>query len=144
MKKNCFAVCGICLLLACVGIFASCTDYEAMYDDNEKIASSNSYMFKKAKQNHTAGNFQLSCDGFSGVYEVDGKFAVNADSNIDYNCTLTSGKIKLVLTTGEDVYLLAEGEHTGTVPLTDIPAGTYHLKLVGAKAEVELQVEYDE
>lgn len=129
----------ISVLAVC--LFAGCADYEAIYNDDAKIISSNSHTTIAEVKTETLSGYSYSCSKFSGVKTIK-NYTVESGSSIDLSLAVESGDFKLVLTNSDTVYVLAEGSYEGVLLIENVPSGKYKLKMVGLEAEFQLHINY--
>lgn len=147
----------VCVLSAvCCAAIAGCnTDYSTVYDDNAKIISLNgNYSAMGRVRNVHNGSAKISCMSFSGVDTLYTRFDVDGgtSANLTVNYTGEEGKLKVVLTDSNNVYVLKEvgfidentyvDGYSGAVNFGNIPQGRYKLKIVGVKAEFTFELNF--
>ena len=128
--------------LVCV-CFAGCfkkVDYEAVYNDDAKIATCTSNMQIGSNETTKNGVYNFSCKSFSGVYTMK-SITVDEDTAANLTIEVTSGKCKIVLIKGKSVYTLTEGSYDGALDF-GMPDGTYKMKIVGVEAKFTLKLSY--
>ena len=135
----------ICALV-CIA-FAGCglnlnVDYEAVYNDDAKIATCTSCKRIASVGTDENGVYKLSCSSLSGVYTIKNSYTVNNNTSVNLNFSVADGKCKVVLIKGNNVYTFAEGGFNGELKFDGVPDGNYKLKLVGVNAEFRLTLAY--
>lgn len=123
-------------------VFAGCLsteDYEAIYNDDAKIAECFSCTRVGSVETSFNDTYKLTCKSISGVYEVM-SITVSESSSVTLSFEVTSGKSKIVLINGDDVYTVAEGSYSGTLDTQDLPNGKYKLKIVSVEAQISLNI----
>lgn len=128
----------ICLIL-CVSVCGCLTtaDYELMYDDNVKIASSSTNLLVGSVESSLGDVYNWRCTSFSGVYPIKN---INTDKAIKLKVDVEEGKFKIVATDGDAVYKLAEGDFDGEIDFASIPKGNFVIKAVGVEAKFSLKI----
>ncbi|MDR3292485.1 MAG: hypothetical protein LBT20_00085 [Clostridiales bacterium] len=126
------------------GVLTACKpkDYEGMYNDDAKIASSDDICSKKSSTtNYIAGVHKQKTKVFNGVESIR-TVTVPENPSIKLDLKINGGKFKIVLVSeNKTVYLLTSESTDGEKILhTELPAGKYKLKLVGVKANFELSI----
>lgn len=130
----------LCLIFCmCISGCLTTAEYEAIYNDDAKIASSSSNVRIASVQTDVGNKYSFSCSSFSGVYHMKN---INSGSDVDLSLTVKAGKFKVVAVNDKSVYTLAEGDFEGKLDFTDIPDGIYTLKAVGVEAEFSLKLTY--
>lgn len=141
---------------ACCAALAGCnTDYSAVYGDNAKIISLNgNYTATGRVRNVHNGSAKISCMSFSGVDTLYTRFDVDesASADLKINYTGEDGKLKVVLTDSNNVYVLKEvgfldgntyvDGFSDAVDFGNIPQGRYKLKIVGVEAGFSLELNF--
>jgi len=155
MKKsfNAIVISVICIVAgALCFVMAACNvDYADVYNDDAKIISyDGNYSAVGRVRNVHAGKAEVSCMSFSGVDTLYSSYSPSEGPiHITFVYTGEEGKIKLVLTDKDNVYLLKEcgmldggfvSGANGEINTDDIPDGKYKVKLVGYKAEFTLEL----
>ena len=147
MLKSKSKIIGI-LAVICAAIcvaFAGCAftnyDYEEVYNDDAMIATCNSSKRIGSVESSVNGSYNLSCSSLSGVYTIK-SITVNENTSANLKLEVSEGKCKVVLIKSTDVYTLKEGSYDGALDFTDIPNGSYKLKVVGVDAHIKLTLNY--
>lgn len=145
--KSKFKIYGL-LIIVCLSIcavFAGClteADYDAIYNDDSKIATSSSSTSIGQVQMSTNGRYELSCTSFSGVRIIKDNFNVTKNTVANLSLKVEEGKFKVVLVNDKKVYTIAEGSRDGALDLSGIPDGKYNIKIVGVSAQISLTLTY--
>lgn len=118
-------------------VFSGCSAFEEslakIYDDNSKIAKSDSNLTTASVSSSTAAKVTFTAGSFSGVMSLKSGYIYDGVS-VDAAVTVGSGEFKLVLVGSDgNVYLIAEGDFEGDAAVP-APAGKYTIKAVGRKA----------
>lgn len=136
----------ITVCMAICAVFAGCLsteDYEEIYKDDGKIASSTSSTSVGSVQTSAKGSYKLSCMSFSGVKIIVNSFTVDENTSANLSFGVEKGKCKVVLVNGKNVYTITEGDFDGEIDLKDIPHGKYKVKIAGVEAEFKLTLTYN-
>lgn len=131
--------------MAICAFFAGCLsddDYETIYNDDSKIATSSSSTSTGSVQTSTNNSYKLSCASFSGVKIIKENFNVNKDTAASLSLEVKEGKFKVVLVKDKKVYTVAEESCEGALDLSGIPDGKYKIKIVGVSAQMALTLTY--
>lgn len=110
-----------------------------IYDNDSKIAGSNSAYSNKSIFNTTSKEFTVSAGMFTGVRKIK---SINLDANpkIDLSIDLSEGRFKVVAVNQDKiVYIIQEGNANGVIETT-LQAGNYDLKIVGQNAKIKARV----
>ena len=125
-----------------MAVGCSTTDYEALYNDDAKIAGSTSNVRVASLENSTKGNYKFSCASLNGVFVAVNTFSVSDETSANLTFGVAEGKGKVVLVKDKTVYTVAEGSFDGALDLSGIPEGRYQLKIAGVGAKIELTLKY--
>ena len=129
------------LIIASAVMLAGCQNYQALYESDSKIASTNSnYAETGAVSNLTSAQYSLTAKKFSGIKTIK-TLSLADNPTINVTLTIASGQFKVVLTQGNNVYLVTDATCTAPVPMT-LAAGSYALKIVGVSAQVSLVITF--
>lgn len=122
-------------------LLAGC-QYGDKYDNDEWIAKTvKSYSVMMFTIQKTTNGFEASAQKFSGLDVISDKIKVTDGTiYIGYDCTVTSGRFKLVAVCDDRVYTICEGTTSADPQNVELPNGNYRLKIVGDEAEFKLQV----
>ncbi|MDR3275897.1 MAG: hypothetical protein LBT11_01600 [Treponema sp.] len=113
----------------------------SVYDDDATILKgADSGSKTSSVSNNTGDSYTHRAASFSGMETVrtvkkDGSLA------LDINLSISSGRFKLVLAGGNQVYTVCDQNISGQVDLSGLPNGTYKLKIVGDHASFDLSVQ---
>jgi len=117
----------LCLTLA------ACGPFEGFDDDNDIINHTGNSTVGSEITN-TSSKYSFSAKKFNGVIRVK-DITLEANPTLDLTVTITSGKFKVVLVKDKKVYVVTDKAAGSSVTMTDLPAGTYNLRIVGKDAE---------
>lgn len=134
---------------AICGILSGClfnTDFESMYNDDAQILKNSSITYSVGMQEFSFINsYSMSCQKFSGIDTID-TITIDPTDSAEVELEIESGKLKIVLTGNNTVYMLLDSEtYTGETSISyeNIPAGRYSLKIVAVSAKVtNLYIDY--
>lgn len=128
----------ILLIVLFMLVFSGCASFNEslskLYDDDSKIAKSDSYSSTGSVSSSTDAKVTFSAKSFFGVKSLKNNYSYDGVS-IDAVVTVGGGEFKLVLV-GSDgsVHLIAEGTCSGITSVA-APAGKYTIKAVGRDAK---------
>ena len=139
MKKR--TVIKLILIAAAVLMLAACNVGE-IYDDDARIAKKGDNTSSTlVSENTINSNYKISAKSFSGVKTVKSGITLSANSALNGNLEIKSGKFKVVLVgTDGTVHTVTEESFTNRIE-TKAAAGKYDLKIVGQKGEMVLSLD---
>ena len=138
-------LCAVCI--AVCALFTAC-DYEEIYNKESKQTGGTSCSRLNSTRDNNPGHYYEKCSSFNGVDQI-GTVTVSETALIKVDLTVTSGKFKLILVNGKNVYKTVEAidfvqayTFDGALPLEGIPDGSYRLRMVGVDASFTMTVIY--
>lgn len=140
--RNLISVSVAAVVLAVSIVMLTGCQYGDKYDNDDWIANAvRSYTVKMYTSYKTPNGFEASAQKFSGLDGIGDKMKVtDGTMYIGYDCTVTSGRFKLVAVCDDRVYTICEGTTSAEPQNVELPNGNYRLKIVGDEAEFTLQV----
>lgn len=143
MKKQSKIITAFVLVLTlvlAVNLLAGCNLGE-IYDDDAKIATSNSHSAMNLKTNVAGSEATASAKKFSGAMNLARLEVSTGAISFAYNCTVAEGgRFKLVAVKDDVVTTLFEGEDSSFSLTVELENGTYLLKMVGDQADFEMKI----
>jgi hypothetical protein len=132
--KNAIGIFGLVLLLA------GCK-MQNYYDNDEAIKSKDASVFAGSVSKNIGNTYTHYARSFNGMktiktLEIDGRLGLNVKIKV------SSGRFKLVLVRDNELINICEGETDKNIEVEGVEKGEYKLKMVGDKAEFNLELEY--
>ena len=141
-KKYSFALI-ICLVLCfCTAITSACTkgDLSELYDDETSYTDAFTHFAAVGSVSIIEEKYiELSFMKLSGIREIK-TISVSADTLFDVNTELSEGRLRIILVSGKNWYLLAEGNTDIQNFKPEIPEGKYKLRIVSDKAAATVKI----
>jgi hypothetical protein len=132
-----------------VGSFMSC-DMDSIkgnkdhYFENEEAIKSHSddCLFVKSVSNNYGSIYNIKAESFSGIKTIR---TINRNDRFNITLAIKSGYFKIVLTNGDDLIMVTDKDINGIIDLStmNIKDGKYKVRIVGASAEIDLQIDFD-
>ena len=138
MKKIKFI--SLIILLAFCTVLTACSTFNG-YDDDKAIVKANSFSKIKSVETNTPAKYSLRCDKCNGVEKIK-NITVPENPVFDISLTVSSGRFKVVLVKGDDVFIICERD-TDEPVVTDLAAGTYSLRIVAEDAKVNFTFNFN-
>ena len=115
--------------------FSACGDFKG-YDDDAAIAKGSTWSTVVSSEKNVGKSYTFTANKANGVKTVGSIEIAAGSTQIDLTLSLDEGRCKIVLVkSGEPVYMVCEGNTTGPVTVTGVPAGkNYSVRIVAEAA----------